>query len=400
MVNTLSMMCRPLFLLVFGFFILPFIFSPGAEVPFEVPRVWVVLIWIELLGVVSIFTFLKQRTYTKLKLSTVWLLITFFFLAVISSVLAGGFQHSFYGNYYRFDGLVTLAHLILFSIWVALFFDKKWIRFFLWPVGGSVLILSVFTIFQGLWQFPLPISLSFGLPNFLAGYLLVGIPAAMYFVKQFPKRFEKPASTLIFFLVTLAITFTQSAAGVLGIVLFVVLIWLGKDRAKMNWIFPSMFIFLFIFISLSYFYFKDSYVAESRERIVRKLWPAISQKPVMGWGWGNVDQAFQSTIWPMEYQHDIHVDKAHSLILESFVTTGILGGVLYCLILYLTGKTLLHNASSSSASDKVILIMFALFVYHSQTNVISTSEEIIFWFFVGMSMQKTRVGVELKGILR
>jgi len=124
--------------------------------------------------------------------------------------------------------------------------------------------------------------------------------------------------------------------------------------------------------------YKDfSLQAESRERIVVKGLLAFSKKPLLGWGWANFDHAFESVDWPMKLDSDVYVDKAHSNLLEILVTAGILGFIIYLLIIFRTLILLFDK--------KVFFLTFLLFLFHSQTNVISINEEMMFWLILAIA---------------
>lgn len=371
-----------LWCLLIGIFFLPFVVSFDPQQVNETARVWFFLRIVEVLGFLSLFTVLNEKTNRVWKPGVI-ILLCVYLAALVSSFTGVNLEHSWVGNYYRFDGLIILTHLVAFSLWVAFLFKKEWSGHVLQSISFSVLILAAITIFQGLTDWGRPVGLAFAQPNFLAGYLLVCLPTLWYFSKLFPAHLRKTIFLSTALMTVLAIVLTQSWGAALGIVLFGVLVWIVHDKKRLKLIFPGTLFFIFIFSLSAYLYFKDTHVAESRERLVRKLVPAIAARPLLGWGWANVDSAFESTIWPQKFQVDIKVDKAHSHILEWFVTTGMIGGVLYCVLLFLIGRRLFYS------ENKVWIMMFTLFVYHSQTNVISISEELIFWFLVGVALQSS-----------
>ncbi len=76
---------------------------------------------------------------------------------------------------------------------------------------------------------------------------------------------------------------------------------------------------------------------------------------------------------------DRYIDKAHFQILEVLVTTGIVGFIAYLGIIYRIVWRFINE-------PKISIFLFASFVtylIHSQTNVFSISEELIFWIIAG-----------------
>ncbi len=123
-------------------------------------------------------------------------------------------------------------------------------------------------------------------------------------------------------------------------------------------------------------YWNRPFVTESRERIIRSILNGAWQRPLTGWGWANVDYVFNANPWPMKFQSDIYLDKAHSTILEIFAATGIIGLSLYLLIIargiWLSRRT-------------AVFLPLVLYLLYSQTNATSIATEVIFWLTLGIS---------------
>ena len=100
-----------------------------------------------------------------------------------------------------------------------------------------------------------------------------------------------------------------------------------------------------------------------------------------GWGVANVDYAFESIDWPICYQHDVYVDKAHSVLLEVLVTTGLVGLILYMLMVSGVGVGL--RGVEGKGFQWILSVVLLLYVIHSQTNVIPINEEVLFWVVLG-----------------
>lgn len=127
-------------------------------------------------------------------------------------------------------------------------------------------------------------------------------------------------------------------------------------------------------------------VAEGRERIFMKLSLSFLKRPLLGWGWANVDRAFKASDWPIKFESDIYLDKAHSHLLEVLVTAGIFGFISYLSILYFAGKRLIETMRKKTNTIwfKTLLVSFLLYIIHTQTNVVSVAEDALFWIVVGI----------------
>ena len=146
---------------------------------------------------------------------------------------------------------------------------------------------------------------------------------------------------------------------------------------------------------IAYFWIRDyslansqSFIAEGRMRIYRNIFTGALKRPLFGYGWANVDSAFESSVWPLKFNNDVYVDKAHSEFLEIFATTGIPGLIIY---LILIGSVLIklwksHKTSTDKDWEITLISILILYLFHSQTNVISITEQIIFWIIIGVTL--------------
>lgn len=413
-----------------GLLLLPLFFWPWSMIPYEIPKVWLFNRWVELL---AIFAFLYPTSkQNKLNPFIFILIISFISNAVISSFSGIDFAKSFWGNYYRGDGLLTLFHLGAFALITALLWQKSWNIFLAYAIGSSAILLSSLTILLSLYfslpdlkALPQATGIMFGQPNFLAGYLLLTLPFFVYLIQQSTNQKWNIGITL-----TIAgIFFTRSTGGILGVFIFFVLLlyFLKKINIALFVLVLSVSIFLGITYhikGLETAVIRNEAGYQTRLEITKGGLESAMQKPIQGWGWANFDYAFEST--GGNYSPNVYVDKAHSHILEVLVTTGTLGLLFYlaliftCLFMLLKmnyrgfaravsvlltslrlvplKRELLHpqpqrlrycvgrikKGNHFFSWESTLVVAFILFLYHSQTNVISISEEILFWLILGI----------------
>ena len=384
------------FLLV-GLVILPLFYWPSAPIPYELPKVYFVDRWIEMLVVLGVVTNLNRLQKEKLDMLLIILVGSFLIIAATSSYLGVNFQKSIFGNHYRSDGLITLSHLVGLFLTVLVFVKKDWIKDIAFSISLGAFLVSIWALFDSFKLYVLnvisvpnwdgAIGVSFGNPNFLAGYLVVTLPFTAYVINYF----ERPKKLLYFVFITqiVAILATRALAGILGVLVFFFLL-LFFQKTRYHKIFLSLTMVLlsmvsFVFISQ----IKDQridrlFAAEGRERIIRKGLLAFEKRPILGWGWANFDYAFDSVVWPVRLDHDVYVDKAHSLFLEILVSTGIIGFIFYSATIFRSFTNLLKMKDFQNP----LIYVLILFLVHSQTNIISIGEEIIFWTVLGISAKK------------
>lgn len=349
--------------LLLGLILLPFFH-------WEVPKVWIYIRFIEVYFVLSFIYLIKKKLVINFRNNKILIvLIIFLLISILSSFLGVDLSKSFNGNYYRADGLITFSHLIAFSILVGSIYDKRWNIFVALGIFLGGFFSSIFNYF--------------GQANFLAGFILISLPFGIYIYQKINNKHIKLLIIFGFITQFYRMFLTNSYVGVLGLLIFYPL-WKLTSRKKFNkfWI---LIIIAFLALTINYWFLdlksKKEFVAESRIRIYRNIFLGSLKKPILGYGWANSDYAFESVVWPLKFNSDVYVDKAHMLFLEIFATTGLLGLITYILFFILIFKKLINK---NNIWDRVLLTSFILYLIYSQTNVTSISYEFIFWLIIGI----------------
>ena len=286
-----------------GLFILPFVYCPKAVIPYEIPRVWFFIGWVEIMVLIALSRDQIRKGNLNRKLA--FLTLTLFPIALISSILGTDFNKSLVGNYYRSDGLVTLVHLIAFSIAAFLYFGRKTFEkvphFIFW--GSSLVsMLAILDNFRlnilndlAIHNFYGIVGSTFGQPVFLAGYLLTTLPFGMYLYKVSDGKLRKIYTALIV-LQALTILLTRSWGASLGLIVIVVC-WIFYFGRRHRGVYLGLFSILFVLGSLVFLVVQrriienlpNKFIAESRVRIYTKGFLAFTKRPILGWGWANFE---------------------------------------------------------------------------------------------------------------
>jgi O-antigen ligase len=378
-----------------GLLIIPFFYLPNSPIPFEIPKVWLFNRWVEVITISGLIFSTSEIKKNKFDMVLVVLLTLFLSTILITSLAGVDIQKSLLGNYYRGDGLFTLFHLASLFFFIILFFQTKWLKPTIISISISAIGISLWILTDAFRFYVLnnpaiynwggALTVSFGNPNFLSGYLLITLPFTAYLSHVVKKKYYY----LGLFIQISAILLTFARAGVIGILIFFSLWYLISKKTK-----PLIIIFLVLVVLLittcivrnDKLYESGILVSESRHRIYTKAVLAFRAKPFTGWGWANFDYAFDSTDWPLKVENDVYVDKAHSAVLEILVTTGLFGLILYIAYVIRSAKIL---ASSNNFVSRYLLMSLALYLFHSQINVVSISEEAIFWIITGVSAKRS-----------
>jgi len=360
-----------------GLGLMPLIWWPWASVPYEVPKVTVFLLWSAGLFLLGTKHWTPDPSNTAGRqvrgdTKTYWTLLGLYFLVLlVASYWGADWPKSLAGNYYRRDGLFTIATLVLVSVtvgWIKI--DRQKI---LQVLMGSGMVLSVLAIFRGVGGWSV-----FGNPNFLAGYLVTIFPS--YFAVTHARA---PLAWLIILLHHVALLMTQSWVGVILVVGY----WIWRMR-KGKLVYPLIITLvgcLVVAVSIFGKQAADSlvasnhYHADSRARVYLKMVLGGVRRPWLGYGVANADYAFEAIDWPMKFGSDIYVDKAHGSLLEVFVTSGLVGLAAY---LALIGYVFCRALRSRGEVGAILLLSFLF----AQTNIISVSQEVVFWVLAGLTI--------------
>lgn len=370
------------------FFVIPFFFWPYSPISFEIPKVWIFQRYVEILAILFIFFTLTIKTTNRVDFKLYRLVFLFLGIQFVSAIIGSDFKRSFWGNIFRGDGLITYIHLICFSLITSNILNKKMIYDATGIISLSSFLLAILYLAQSLainlWGNFIPNWYGkplypFGNPVFASGYFISSIPFIFHY---FRKNSIKKALIIFTLILILIILETDGAIITLLFASFVsFLLRIHNKITKIFIIFAGTIAFLagsIIFINryINYKTSKLGFLPEGRERILVKAFLAFQEKPIIGWGWANFDRAFNAYKWPYPILHDVYVDKAHSIMVEVLVTTGAIGFITYIsLNFYLILR---------SSTQKFLFLFLLIYLLHSQTNIISISEEYLYWFVVGI----------------
>ncbi len=356
------------------------------------------------------------------------LLVFLFFLAfAIASIFSIDPHTSFWGSYWRQQGLFTYLHYFLFFIIVAINVNNKVkIERIINAILSASLFVAIFGIIQwlGLDNFPwhkrVPIggrvTSTIGQPVFLGSYLILVVFLTIYKIiisKRFLTRFFL---ILLFALQILCLTFTYTRgawlsfiAGVLLAVFLYFLLIKKEKAAKIIIKFSAAVLVIFLTFGIlininpdrSFSKFFTSRVKSIIDfnagslAMRLKYWPAgldaFSQSPIIGYGPENQQQvlvSYYDPTWSVFETINSSPDRAHNELLELLLAGGILLAGLYLwIILYIFIKGISY-LNKLEGQDKWLLffLLVSFFSYQfsllSSFSVIETS--VYFWLYLAI----------------
>lgn len=378
------MLKRILFSAPFLYFvILPFVFFSSLYDFSELPKVILFISSINILIGLYILRMITQRnSFVKLQ-RLHYLLIILLIIYAISSLINGVFGSSFFGQYYRYQGLFTQFSLFLYLILLSglskMGFKKEDFGRII-SFGGF--LAAVFIIFQflALNLFKIPVytfngrfSGNLGNPNFAGGFLALSFVFADYL--RF-RNIKVPfwLSLIIFFV---GIILTGSRSGLLAFM--VIGVFLLREKG-MRWVLISVPVIMMGLVMFGVtFFWRPQSTFDNRLVIWQKGLEAFVKKPILGYGLENFSTAFQSVLTEKDFNLSrVRVDKAHNELLEVAVSSGIAGVIVYLLILKEAFFSFWKRRGEFWARLNFYLLIGFMII--ASLNVVNINEYLFFYF--------------------
>lgn len=385
---------------VAGIFILPFLVlyvSKSLFFPFITGKNFGFRIIVEIITGGWLVLALVNPAYRPKRSWLLWAFAAFVIFIGISDIF-GAYPHkSFWSNYERMEGWVTLAHLFAYFVVMqsVLTTEKLWKQWWHTSLGVSALV-GVYALFQLLGfitinQGGIRLDATFGNSTYLGVYMMFHIfIAALYLSRAWvdsPMRRGVHASLYggLIALDTLILFFTSTRGAILGLVggaflaalilivlaprsrvawragagiaVFVVLagaFWLVRDQAWVHTIEPLHRLAII----------GDEGVPDAREMNWGMAWEGFKERPLLGWGQENYAAVFDKYYDPGMYEQEPWFDRVHNIIFDWLIAGGILGLLAY-LSIHIFALFLLWKNGAFAPYERAIVtgLMAGYFFY-------------------------------------
>ncbi len=336
---------------------------------------------------------------------------------------------SFWSNFERMEGYVTLVHTFMYVIVVGsvLTVDKMWDRFFnTMLVSGVILALYAFaqlsgniTINQGGWR----LDGTLGNSAYMAIYMLFQVFIAIWmFLRTETRGWKFVYGTLTLLFIYLLVQ-TATRGTILGMVgglavttAYVALFSTQYPRVRKT----SAGILLALVLLVGLFIkFKDSSFIQENPYLQRvasislseggvrfKIWhmayEGFKERPLLGWGQSNFNYIFNKNYDPSLYFAESWYDRVHNIVFDWLVAGGILGaaayfGILLAALYYLIIAPFREGKQAFTVVERGVLIgLLAGYTFHN----LFVFDNIISYIFYGtiLALIHARVGREIKAI--
>lgn len=312
---------------------------------------------------------------------------------------------SFWSNFERMDGWVTLVHLLLYVIVASALLDttKLWKRLFQVNLGIS-LYLSLYGLMQiigvtalgqpGAGGLTARIDATFGNPIYFAVYMLFNIFIAALLLSQALAERERvrlsPYFTYgtVIAADTLALLFTGTRGTTLGLVggaifALVVYVWRTGDKRIRNLTVGSIALLIVVagglyagrgtdFVRHVGFLDRLATIGASDDATMKArfinwsiAWQGIKERPVFGWGQENYAIVFDKYYDPRMYAQEQWFDRVHNIVFDWLVAGGFVGFLSYVSIFVAALVAILRSGVFTKPEESILIGLLAGYSVHN-----------------------------------
>jgi O-antigen ligase len=364
------------------------------------------------------FAFRKIVLNTKFVISA-WPLLLFFVTLFLSLLFSVNINNSWFGSYDRNEGLISYLFYGLWSVLVVVNYSDIYrnnakLNRLLLGITISGFLVSVYAICQlfGLdtftWSEPAYLTKrafsSFGQPNYLACWLLMILPLSAYLIYILKNKWLK-LIVILSFIVELIALFSTGSRSAFLIFFIVSLVWLAwfllsekKYTKKHFWITTASIAALFLIFISTLFIINPTRITELTDfkkgsvSVRLTLWDsgfkAFLKKPLFGYGLENQKEVYVKYYepdWAIYARPNTYSDRAHNLILDTLMTSGLIGLAALVVLLWWVFKNLLKSYQQNNKFSAFIIWSLATYLLVLMFNFSITVTNIYFFLMVALA---------------
>ena len=422
--------------------LLPLYVSPSLVFPYIAGKNFAFRILVEFAAVLWAGLLVLNKEYRPRNSAILLSVLAFTFITGLADLLGVSPYKSFWSNYERMEGYITILHLALYFMIAGsvLRSRKDWKIFFIISVTVSVLV-SLFAILvpetvtpsrMGVYamEYGTRARSTIGNPPFLASYLLLSVFFAFILISNTQRLYLKLVYFLLIIINCSAIYFSASRGaaltGIAGMIMLGLLYITGKRSMSLKRLFriviPSasgillLLVIVFMVFRTSDFIKQDRTLSrfttalsdrsvKSRLRVWEMAWNGIKERPALGWGQESFNGIYTVNQIPfVEAGEEIWLDRAHNIVVDWLVNAGVLGLFSY-LSIFGAAFYILRRAFQKKAVSKneAFVIATALAAYFFQNLFIFDTINTYLLFFALLAyidnIDHTKNAPDLKDVI-
>src|SRR3989344_4151604 len=405
---------------IFVILFLPLLANENFLFPFVFPRTIAFRLLVEICLIFYLTLIISAPQYRTRWSKMLVLLTAFIGIMFVASIAGTNFYHSFWSSIERSEGILTWLHLLaFFVILTGIFKNREDWR----PVFKIVVIAAWLQSLYALGQvFNLSFALkttgtriggSLGNPSFLAAYLIFIIFIAAYLSTQTRSIRLKLSYTALILIDVFLIFQTQTRGAILslgcGLLLLLVFniikakklaVKIGASLACLLLLSSALFVYankeqswvknqpaLGRITSISF----NDITTQNRLIVWSVGWLGFLERPWLGWGWENFHAPFNKYFNPAiarDVGSQPWYDRAHNVIVEVTVATGVFGLLAYLAIIGLAVLSFWSKLKDNQWPTKTALLFSTLLIVYFLQNIFvfdTLNSYIMFFLILGFS---------------
>jgi len=345
-----------------GLFIIPFLtlfVSENYFFPYITGKNFAFRIIVEIVFVAWAVLALADTRYRP-KFSWITTSFIVFLVVMFFANLFGQHPHSsFWSNFERMDGYITLVHVFLFTLVLgSMLTTKRQWGFFL----HTTLFVAFLVGLEGFSQYlgheggGRRIESYLGNAAYLSIFMLFHVFIAFWMFVESKVNFHRAIYGVLslFFIFILIETGTRGTALGLavGIAVMIAYIALFGSKYKEFRMFAAGALVLLVVGAGGFYFGKDTSFVQDNRNLARianidltedlkvrgtiwgMAWEGVQDRPLLGWGQSNFNYVFNEKYEPFLYDQEQWFDRAHSIVMDWLVAGGFLGLIAYLSILF------------------------------------------------------------------
>lgn len=415
-ISLLTGLCASLFI--------PFIVINDFFFPFITGKGFAFRILIELLFALWIVLALIDPAYRPKRSWILYSMSAFVGVIALADIFGANFFRSFWSNFERMEGLVTLFHLYAYMLMLGtvLSTERWWKYFFNTALGANAILCLFYGLPQlhggaAIHQSSNRLDASLGNATYFAAYLLMHIFIALFLLMRSGKVYERVLYALSIALQIYLMYFTQTRGALLGLIgglgVVALLIALFERERKTVRKFAWGGIGVLVVFVFGFLLIKDTAFVQKSPTLIRfaqislsenflksqgryYVWPmaikGFQERPILGWGQENFNYVFNKNYDPRMWGQEQWFDRTHNVVLDWLIAGGLLGllsylsifvAILYYIwkgkggVLSVTDKSILTGAIAAyffqnifvfdNLTSYMLFLMIVAYVYSTRT---------------------------------
>ncbi len=397
------------FTVLTGLFAIPFVVLIVFEsllFPFVSGKNFAFRILIEIIFSVWVLLALLNARYRPRWTPLLISVVIFIGIVALADVFGENFFKSFWSNFERMEGLITLLHLFAYLIMAVSVLAREDLWIWFWRVSlGVSFVVSIHTIFQSFSTDATRLFSTLGNPIYLAVYMLFHIfIAAILAAQDKATRSERIVYMVLIALQIWVLYLTATRGATLGLIGGMFLATCGilfsyrhEKRSRIIALTGVMVLIVLVgsfalarnsdFVQDSPVLKRFSNLSLSDQTIFARTvlwgmaWEGVKEKPLLGWGQGNFNLVFAKYYDPRMYSNEQWFDRTHNIVFDWLVAAGILGLLAYISI-FLALLWVIYKTENFNIVQKWLLVGLLAAYSFSNLTVFDTLTSYILFFSI------------------